>query len=271
MKTRMLILGIAAAALMGVRVQAQSSVPDPPPTCTQCGTAAAVEVCPTCVARPCDLFKGLKSLAACRSCAMPTCGTCGAEIADQAVQISDSKCPACAAAGVSVPACAPAPDAKCAACVPAIPSCSACVAPIPEPACASCGDAGCAACEQTACARPCFGFGPAKVLGNSVCGVQSIVAGLFGAVAKSVTPPCIPCSACTACEPCGIPNCPTCGGIAEPAPVCPTCGAVTVNPKPACVACAAAAVAADDVPSAPPTVSVAPTPSSLPESPDFNE
>ncbi|MBR5414726.1 MAG: hypothetical protein IK105_02205 [Thermoguttaceae bacterium] len=254
MRSRLLVLGLAAAALMGLRVNADSGTSAdtaPAPACASCGAPVAEETCTVCAARPCDLFKGLMSLAACRTCAAPeipapACATCAPAIPE---------CTTCAPALPALPAL---PAAPCATCAPAIPECTSCAAPIPEPACPTCGKTECTACEGAAVCPPgpvaslgAAACGPATVLCGSVRGVRCLVSGLFGALAEAAAPRTI----CSSCSPCGAPGCPTCGGA--------------VIPETTCSACAAAAAAdpapSDAVPAA------APTPENLPESPTFTE
>ena len=66
MRSRLLVLGLAVAALMGLRVNAESGAtadPAPAPACAACGAPVVEETCTVCAPRPRDLFKGLMSLA----------------------------------------------------------------------------------------------------------------------------------------------------------------------------------------------------------------
>ena len=247
MRSRLFVLGLAAAALLGMRVNADSGVstdPAPVPACAACGAPVAEETCTVCAARPCDLFKGLMSLTACRSCAAP-----------------EIPAPVCAASVPAIPectSCAPVlPEAPCVTCAPAIPECASCAAPIPEPACPTCGEPSCTACDGAAVCPPgpfvsigAAACGSATVLRGSVRGVRCLVSGLFGALADATAPRAI----CSPCAPCGMPSCPSCGE--------------TAIPEPTCSVCAAKAAAADPAPA---DGATAPTPDNLPESPTFTE
>ena len=248
MRSRLFVLGLAAAALLGMRVNADSGVstdPAPAPACAACGAPVVEETCTVCAPRPRDLFKGLMSLAACRSCAAP--------------EIPASACASCAPAIPECTTCAPVlPVAPCVTCAPAIPECASCAAPLPEPACPTCGQPSCTACEGAVVCPPgpmvsigAAACGTATVLRGSVRGVRCMVSGLFGALADATAP----CAICSPCAPCGMPTCPTCGDAAIPEPTCPAC----------------AAAAADSAQSNGAVPATAPTPENLPESPTFTE
>ena len=261
MRSRLFVLGLAAAALLGVRVNAESGAstdPAPAPACAACGTPVVEETCTVCAARPCDLFKGLVSLTACRSCAAP-------EIPAPACTTSAPAIPECTSCAPVLPEApcvtfAPVlPKAPCVTCAPAIPECASCAAPIPEPACPTCGEPSCTACDGAAVCPPgpivsigAAARAPATVLCGSVRGVRCLVSGLFGALADAAAP----CTVCSPCEPCGIPSCPTCGE--------------TAIPEPTCSVCAAKAAAAEPAP-AKTVTATAPIPNDLPESPTFTE
>jgi len=215
MKSRMLMIALVAVMLMGVRTYAHD-----------CGPCSEVNPCGACngCAKSCDLFSGLKRLAACRPCDAGECGPCDAIVA--CTPCGETNCDPCGSCGDI--GCDDGCGRKFAfgsrlKSLFASKTCNPCDAcgPCDESACGPCDDASRGPCDDTC--GPCDS-GRKFSLRNLFKG--------FGKLSCSCGDDCGPCDgACNACDACGADKgsgpcdaCGACDNACDPCGACDGCG-----------------------------------------------
>lgn len=211
MKSRVILMALAAAFVLGAQVYAQCGPCDP--ACDPCGA------CNTYTVKRCDLFSGLKSLLACKPYRTVSCDPCVPVVNCSSCDVS-----ACDPCG-NGPTCDPCGPAAChCGNCGTVPACDPCGnGPACDP-CDPCGTVGaCNPCGTYATyASPCvpikaafkkagYGF---KRLFNNIFSCKQTYCGPCG--------PACHCGNVGACDPCGnVPACDPCGR----GPACDPCGA----------------------------------------------
>ena len=208
MKSRVLMAALVVVMLMGVRAYAHD-----------CGPCSEVDPCGSCnsCAKPCDLFSGLKRLAACRPCDASECGPCDAIVA--CTPCGETSCDPCGDVGCDD------------GCGRKFVFGSRLRAFFASKGCNPCDEAGCNPCDEADC-NPCDDVcGPC----DDPCGskpkfaFRKLFQG-FGKLSCSCGDGCGPCdSACGACDSCGACDnscgpCDACGPCDDSCGPCDGCG-----------------------------------------------
>jgi len=191
MKSRVLMTALVATLLLGARAYAAD--------CNACDPAC--DPCSACRAKSCDLFSGLKKLAACSPCKETGSGPCDGVVACS--PCDEAACDPCGACG----------DDGCASSCRSTSFGKRLRGIFASKGCDPCGAAECKPCDVADCGSPCDEAGSCDSGKGSRLSLRKFFDGfkLAGRCSGGCSDPCGPCDAnCGPCDDAGDNGCSPC-------------------------------------------------------------